>query len=218
MDAVSPQKKFLSFIIHWYNLMNNAIETFLLDLGFSWTLAKYVPFLLALLIGWLLFRTVKKIRMNRWILFPLLALVFCLPFATYFFFYPIYQPDLQNQTYLPKTVINHPPKGTTLAVVVLPGCPYCMQTTEIMNRLAKQNKKLNIVYCLVSEDPGALQTFRMKLDRRIEIRYTKDAALWMLAAEGVFPSYLLFDNKRLKRAWHNTTFGVLALDELRAYK
>ena len=61
--------------------MNNAIETFLLDLGFSWTLAKYVPFLLALLTGWLLFRTVKKFRMNKWILFPLLALVFCLPFA-----------------------------------------------------------------------------------------------------------------------------------------
>jgi hypothetical protein len=40
----------------------------------------------------------------------------------------------------------------------------------------------------------------------------------MLAAEGVFPSYLLFDNKQLKRAWHNTTFGVRALDELKNYK
>jgi hypothetical protein len=40
----------------------------------------------------------------------------------------------------------------------------------------------------------------------------------MLAAEGVFPSYLLFDNKQLKRAWHNTTFGVRALDELRAFR
>jgi glutaredoxin len=174
--------------------------------------------LLALLIGWLLFKTVHQIRLNKWIRFPLLGLVFCLPFATYFLFYPIYQPDLQNQTYLPKTVLNHPPKGTTLAVVVLPGCPYCTQTTKVMNRLITQNKKLKIVYYLVSDDDSAKQMFRKKLDRRIEIRYTKDAALWMLAAEGVFPSYLLFDNKRLKRAWHNTTFGVLALDELRAYK
>jgi thiol-disulfide isomerase/thioredoxin len=198
--------------------MYNSFETFLLDLGFTWTLAKYFPYLLAIFIGWLFFRWLKKIRMNKWILFPLLALVFCLPFVTYFFFYPIYQPDLYNQGYRPKTLLNEPPKGTTLAVVVLPGCPYCMQTTEVMNRLAKQNKNLKIAYYMVSEDPSAQQTLRKQLDKRIAIRYTKDATLWMLAAEGVFPSYLLFDHKQLKRAWHNTTFGALALDELRAYK
>lgn len=198
--------------------MNNPIETFLLDLGFSWTLAKYFPFLLALFLGWLFFRLVKRISMKQWLLYPSLGLVFCLPFATYFFFYPIYQPDLYNQTYQPKTVLNSPPKGATLAVVVLPGCPYCSQSTMVMNRLAQQNKKLKITYYLVSDDPSAKQMFRKKLDKRIAIRYTKDATLWMLAAEGVFPSYLLFDNKQLKRAWHNTTFGVLALDELRAYK
>jgi thiol-disulfide isomerase/thioredoxin len=198
--------------------MYNFFETILLDLGFTWTLAKYFPFLLAIFVGWLFFRWVKKIHINKWILFPLLALVFCLPFVTYFFFYPIYQPDLYNQSYRPKTLLNEPPKGTTLAVVVLPGCPYCMQTTAVMNRLAKQNKNLKIAYYMVSEDPIAQKTLRKQLDKRISIRYTKDATLWMLAAEGVFPSYLLFDNKQLKRAWHNTTFGVLALDELRAYK
>jgi len=198
--------------------MYNFFETILLDLGFTWTLAKYFPFLLAIFVGWLFFRWVKKIHINKWILFPLLALVFCLPFVTYFFFYPIYQPDLYNQSYRPKTLLNEPPKGTTLAVVVLPGCPYCMQTTAVMNRLAKQNKNLKIAYYMVSEDPIAQKTLRKQLDKRIAIRYTKDATLWMLAAEGVFPSYLLFDNKQLKRAWHNTTFGVLALDELRAYK
>jgi hypothetical protein len=93
-----------------------------------------------------------------------------------------------------------------------------MQTTEVMNRLVKQNKNLKIAYYMVSEDPIAKQSLRKKLDKRIAIRYTKDATLWMLAAEGVFPSYLLFDHQQLKRAWHNTTFGVLALDELRAYK
>lgn len=198
--------------------MNNALETFLLDLGFSWTLAKYFPFLLALLLGWWFFRIVKNIKMNKWILFPLLGLVFCLPFVSYFFFYPIYQPDLQNKTYRPKVLVNSPPNGKALAVVVLPGCPYCIQTIKTMNRLAEQNTKLKIVYYMVSEDPSTQRWFRKRLDQRIGLRYTKDAVLWMLGAEGVFPSYLLFDNKRLKRAWHNTTFGVLALDELRAYR
>ena len=84
--------------------------------------------------------------------------------------------------------------------------------------MVKQNKNLKIAYYMVSEDTIAKQSLRKKLDKRIAIRYTKDATLWMLAAEGVFPSYLLFDQRQLKRAWHNTTFGVLALDELRAYK
>lgn len=87
-----------------------------------------------------------------------------------------------------------------------------------MNRLAEQNKQLKINYYLVSEDPISAQLFRKKLNKRIAVRYTQDAALWMLAAEGVFPSYLLFDNKQLKRAWHNTTFGVRALDELRSFQ
>jgi hypothetical protein len=56
------------------------------------------------------------------------------------------------------------------------------------------------------------------LSSNVKIVCDDQATLWMLAAEGVFPSYLLFDHKQLKRAWHNTTFGVLALDELRAYK
>lgn len=92
-----------------------------------------------------------------------------------------------------------------------------MQTTDVMNRLAVQNKHLKISYYLVSEDPISVQQFRKKLNKRITVRYTKDATLWMLSAEGVFPSYLLFDNKKLKRAWHNTTFGVRALDELRKF-
>lgn len=93
-----------------------------------------------------------------------------------------------------------------------------MQTTDIMNRLAEQNKHLKISYYLVSEDPISEQQFRKKLNKRIAVRYTKQATLWMLAAEGVFPSYLLFDKKRLISAWHNTTFGVRALDELRKYQ
>ncbi|MEY5000105.1 MAG: hypothetical protein RLZZ211_141 [Bacteroidota bacterium] len=87
-----------------------------------------------------------------------------------------------------------------------------------MNRLADQNTKLKIVYYFISEDPSAARVFRKTLNKRIEMRYTQDATLWMMAAEGVFPSYLLFDHKHLKRAWHNTTFGVRALDELRNFK
>lgn len=198
--------------------MTNFFEDFLLNLGFSWTLAKYLPYFICLLLGLLLFRIWVKVVFRWWLKILVLTVVCSLPFGLYFFFYPIYQPDIYNTAYIPKILPEKLPSKTTLAVVVLPGCPYCAQTTSEMNRLALQNKKLQIVYYFISEDPESVRIFRKNLDRRIGIQSGIDATRWMLAAEGVFPSYLLFDNKQLKRAWHNTSFGVRALDELRAYK
>jgi len=198
--------------------MTNFFEDFLLNLGFSWTLAKYLPYVICLLLGLLLFRIWVKVVFRWWLKILVLTVVCSLPFGLYFFFYPIYQPDIYNTAYIPKILPEKLPSKTTLAVVVLPGCPYCAQTTSEMNRLAQQNKKLQIVYYFISDDPESVRIFRKNLDRRIGIQSGIDATRWMLAAEGVFPSYLLFDNKQLKRAWHNTSFGVRALDELRAYK
>jgi len=198
--------------------MTNFFEDFLLNLGFSWTLAKYLPYGICLLLGLLLFRIWVKVVFRWWLKILVLTVVCSLPFGLYFFFYPIYQPDIYNTAYIPKILPEKLPSKTTLAVVVLPGCPYCAQTTSEMNRLALQNKKLQIVYFFISDDPESVRIFRKNLDRRIGIQSGIDATRWMLAAEGVFPSYLLFDNKQLKRAWHNTSFGVRALDELRAYK
>ena len=189
-----------------------------LNLGFSWTLAKYLPYVICLLLGLLLFRIWVKVVFRWWLKILVLTVVCSLPFGLYFFFYPIYQPDIYNTAYIPKILPEKLPSKTTLAVVVLPGCPYCAQTTSEMNRLALQNKQLQIVYYFISDDPESVRIFRKNLDRRIGIQSGIDATRWMLAAEGVFPSYLLFDNKQLKRAWHNTSFGVRALDELRAYK
>jgi len=198
--------------------MTNFFEDFLLNLGFSWTLSKYLPYVICLLLGLLLFRIWVKVVFRWWLKILVLTVVCSLPFGLYFFFYPIYQPDIYNTAYIPKILPEKLPSKTTLAVVVLPGCPYCAQTTSEMNRLALQNKKLQIVYYFISDDPESVRIFRKNLDRRIGIQSGIDATRWMLAAEGVFPSYLLFDNKQLKRAWHNTSFGVRALDELRAYK
>ncbi|MFM7006736.1 MAG: TlpA family protein disulfide reductase [Flavobacteriales bacterium] len=198
--------------------LTNYLENSLLDFGFGWTLSKLLPYLLFIALGVVLLRFSLKLRLIFWLRFPVAIILLLLPFCSYFFFYPIYQPDIFNTAYKPKILPQEKPAKTTLAVVVLPGCPYCLQTAEQMNRLAEQNKKLQIVYYFVSEDPSALKLFRSKLHKRIRLKYSHDATLWMLAAEGVFPSYLLFDHQQLKRAWHNTTFGVRALDELSSYQ
>ena len=199
-------------------MTTNLFEDFLLNLGLTWTLAKFIPYFVCLIFGVILFRLLMRFTMKKWLKLLVLPIALGLPFGMYSFFYPIYQPDLLNTAYFPKILPEGLPSKITLGVVVLPGCPYCAQTTAVMNRLAEQNKKLSIVYYFVSEDPESVEIFRKKLNTGIAIKSGIDATRWMLAAEGVFPSYLLFDQKQLKRAWHNTTFGVRALDELRAYK
>ncbi|MFM7643595.1 MAG: hypothetical protein ACKO5N_02270 [Sphingomonadales bacterium] len=198
--------------------MMNAVEFFLLDLFGSWTFAKFLPYVVLLLLGGLAAWYLKKMRSRLWIKLSFMLLVAALPFATYFFFYPIYQPDLFDQTYKPGAFVKVQTAKAMLAVVVLPGCPYCEGSIKTMNQLQAQNPKLKIMYYLVSDDSTAKASYKKQLDKRIGVVYEKNAMRWMLAAEGVFPSYLLYDHKQLKAAWHNTTFGVRALDYLRAYK
>jgi hypothetical protein len=39
----------------------------------------------------------------------------------------------------------------------------------------------------------------------------------MLFAQGEFPSYILVANGKFKTAWHNTLFGVRALDQINSF-
>jgi thiol-disulfide isomerase/thioredoxin len=197
--------------------MQNFVETFLLNCGFSWTSSKFIPYLLLVVLGIICGIKIKNTLLRPWLKILAIFLCISLPFGTYFYFFPIYQPDLINQSYRPQILPKIPYKAPTLIVVILPGCPYCEASIDIINQIKAQNPKLHNVYQLVSDDPESQKWFKKVLNKKIEVSYSKQAPLWMLAAEGVFPSYLLFDNKRLKAAWHNTTFGVRALDELRSY-
>lgn len=199
-------------------MLDNPIEYFLVELGLSWTFSKFLPYLSTLLLGALLLLFTARIAVPKWVRFILMFVTFFLPFGIYFFIYPVYQPDITNEAYRPKVVPSKLPKNKTLVVVVLPGCPFCMQTTKMMRTLANQNKELDIVYYLVSEDPIAQKQLKKRLGQKIEVSYNPNATLWMLAAEGVFPSFILIDKNKAARAWHNTTFGVRALDELRSYR
>jgi hypothetical protein len=39
----------------------------------------------------------------------------------------------------------------------------------------------------------------------------------MLMAQGEFPSYFLVVKGKVKTAWHNTQFGVRALDQINSF-
>ena len=78
----------------------NTLELFLLDLGWSWTMSKAVPYLVMVAVGALLVSISRK-----WIVkktFPskviIKLMLFIIPFATYFMCFPIYQGDFSNNS------------------------------------------------------------------------------------------------------------------------
>lgn len=197
--------------------MYNNLESFLLQLGFSWTAAKFIPYLLCLVVGFLLFKVFSKVAFRSWLRYTLMAVGFCLPFLAYFAFYPIYRADIQAETYRPPLIEPKLPKQATLFIVILPGCPYCIETIELSKQMLHKNTNIKIRYMLTSEDQEGYWYFRKRLPKQIEVEIPDNPSIWMLTAAGEFPSYVLVKNQKVVKAWHNTEFGVQALDQINAY-
>jgi thiol-disulfide isomerase/thioredoxin len=191
----------------------NFFESIFLNLGFSWTLAKLIPYLLMALLGFTLVYTFHgKIqhRVKKWISMSLVAL---LPFGTYFTFYPIYQGDFVNDHFLPEQLDNFPSK-LSLNIVVLPGCPYCHETISLMNELKARYPKLHIRYVVVGESKQVIHAFKSKLDSKINVQLSKTPKDWIIMAQGGFPCMILSKDKKIIYAWENGHFGVRAIDDI----
>jgi hypothetical protein len=191
----------------------NFFETIFLNLGFSWTAAKLIPYLMMALLGFILVYTFhRKIqhRVKKWLSMILLCL---LPFGTYFAFYPIYQGDFVNVHFQPKQLDKFPAKPT-LTIVVLPSCPYCHETITLMNHLKESYPKLNIRYVVVAESRQAMHVFRSKLNSKIEVQLSKTPKDWIIMAQGGFPCMILSNHKNIIYAWENGNFGVRAIDDI----
>jgi hypothetical protein len=101
--------------------------------------------------------------------------------------------------------------------VILPGCPYCIETIELSKQMLHKNTNTKIRYMLTSEDQEGYWYFRKRLPKQIEVEIPDNPSIWMLTAAGEFPSYVLVKNQKVVKAWHNTEFGVQALDQINAY-
>jgi hypothetical protein len=197
--------------------MYNSLESFLLQIGCSWTAAKFIPYLFCLVVGFLLFKLFSKVAFRSWLRYTLMAVGFCLPFLTYFTFFPIYKADIQAETYTPPIFDPQLPNQATLFIVILPGCPYCMETIQLSKQMLQKNSKIRIQYLLTSEDMEGYRYFRKRLPKQIGVKIPANPTIWMLSAAGEFPSYLLVKDRKVIKAWHNNEFGVRALDQINAY-
>lgn len=195
----------------------NGFELFLLDLGFSFTLAKAFPHFLFCLFGIvlavLIFKKINLTGFKRWTVFILLLIQ---PETLYFSLSPWYYGDLFNVGVQEKTTMVLP-KDKRLIVVADPGCHSCIASTESV-RIWAPYVNVPIQYMLLSTDSTDLDFFNRLLPQNVTCSLSQDSPKLLQLVKGYFPSFVLIDRGQVQKVWNNNVFGARALDEINAKK
>ena len=193
------------------------MESYFLNTGLSWTMSKVLPYVIMIFLGiilWFIFKKLLK-RINKFLRWTLLVVVFVLPFGTYFALSPIYEGDFSNNSIeVEKTELNSELTGKKLAVIAIPGCPYCL---EAMGRLLKMKERvpdLKVEYVVCSVDSTTLNWYKERGGDEIDVRLAKNREEMSKLAEHAFPTFVLVDNEHPLKKWSNDSFGVFAMDEI----
>jgi hypothetical protein len=79
-------------------LYSKPIELHLIQLNWSWTIAKLTPYLFYIVEGLMLFFIFKKtLKLSNYLKLIILVLAFVLPFLNRLYFNPIYEGDFSKQ-------------------------------------------------------------------------------------------------------------------------
>jgi len=198
----------------------NSIEILFLDNGLSWTWSKITPYLISFVLGFILVLFLKKKIANYGkllrIFFQLFAFSFF--FILYFSFYPIYEGDFTNSSVLiERTKENSELTGQKIVVLSIPGCPYCYESINRMNKLIERNPSINVEYLICSDDESSLEWYKEGVGNNISVSLAKAPDNMAQLAEGSFPTFVLVDDESKLKVWSNSSFGVLAMDEVEAF-
>lgn len=190
------------------------MENFLIDHGFSWTFSKIFPYLLMVLIGVVLFMTIRIFSNKIWLKY-LSFLLFFMPFGIYFMIFPIYEGDFSNNFVLEKYngKLDLLDRGQ-ITIISIPNCPFCYESIHLMKRIESRvgkNVKVNFIVC--SDRVEDLDLYREIAGQNIDIILGKgDLKNLMGLARNKFPSFVYINDSKHVRLWSNDAFGALARD------
>lgn len=197
----------------------NFIEDILLNSGFSWTLAKSLPYILVIIFG--LFISIyvfKKFKIKRnWLRRVGITLLTVSFFFAYFAYAPIYEGDFSNNAAtILKTNKLDEIKPNRLFVISIPGCPFCAESIVRMQKLKKRNPKINIEYIICNGDSAALDWYAKEAGNEIPANLAKNNKALTALAKHKYPSFVYQSGNKLN-CWSNDGFGVRALDEIESH-
>ena len=200
----------------------NTLEIFLSTLGFSWTIAKLLPYVIFIGLGSIsAFIFLKKSNIKKKLRWFISLVILVLPFAFYFLFSPIYQGDFSNSGYTVSSENRFPDKKQ-LTVYVLSNCPYCIQATTMLKNMLFHNKRIHLEIKVIGNHIGDKIKYQRLINQLGYVSlYKKGDSLvrepiqaMLKLTKGEFPTFVLSKNGKAIKAWHNDRFGVRAMDEI----
>lgn len=188
------------------------MENFFIDLGFSYTLSKLLPYILMLISGIIVGLLLTRKRKTKIKVLSSLSFM-SLFFGIYFAICPIYEGDFSNAFKVPKSKVKFS-KKETLTVLSLPNCPFCIQSTETIKALKSQNSKINVEYWIMNGTPADSAKYKKLVgDAAICINKKNTMDLFKIS-NGSYPTFVLSNNHKALKTWGNDTFGVRAWDAI----
>ena len=190
------------------------METLLNNLGLSFTLSKFIPYLLTILIGIVCAKLLSKhISASKIIRILFITLITILPFGIYFAIHPIFEGDISNEGINIKNNLDLP-KNKDLLIIALADCPYCIQSQETVKLIHQKNTKIKAEYLIVNGTKQDSIRYARMLLGFASCRTVKNSVPLIQTIQGRFPSYILVQKGKLNKVWTNNTFGVRAWDEV----
>ena len=196
-------------------LMHDSLTKNSFKLGFSWTLASMIPYVVQFIAAFLVaiqlqtLVNVKKYVYKR-LVFTISLVALC---GLAFGINPIYEGDFSNNQQQVTMKSNEGDvfdKGLTM--VALPGCPFCFARIPLLNKLKSRNPSLKITVLIVSDSQETYDIYDSELVSTIEIAYSPHGQLIAQTTQGRFPAFFFMDRKGGLVYWNQEGFGTLALD------
>lgn len=193
------------------------LELSTIESGFSWTLAKALPYALLIFIGFvlaLLFPKLVSIK-KKVLKLGVQLLLLVLPFSIGFALFPIYEGDFSligKELKQTKSLENF--ENADLVVIAIPGCPYCLASIDKLKLIKKRNPSIKIHFVVSTPDQKDLANYLAAAGGMIDVQQSKEIELTSEYAESRYPTFIQIKNNKAVYKWSNDQFGVRAVDKL----
>jgi thiol-disulfide isomerase/thioredoxin len=195
----------------------NNLDLYLLDFGLSWTQSKLIGYCIFISLGIIFLIVFKKWKIKKNYLNLLKSILIAgLPISIYFAFYPIYEGDIFSSGVKIKSSIELS-NEKKLSIVVLPDCPFCLETIPLVKKLKERNPKIEIEYIIAAKPNEIPHGIADKIPKSCSFRLESDLQKLGQITHGAFPTYLISENKNVVLLWRSEHFGTKALDEIESF-
>lgn len=206
----------LALILFAFVLIHERFEVVSLDIGLSWTFSKIVPYLVQFIIVVMLSASLAQVFGTNTGKKKLILIFSILTFSGIAFAVnPIYEGDFDN-TYDELFALHMEDEFQEgLTMIALPGCPYCYERIETLNRINKYNSEVPIYIIMLNGDSLSMAEYSRLLRNNITVIPAQNSKQLSQLVRGSFPAFIYTSKERKTLYfWNQIGFGSGAIDWL----